>query len=67
MTLLNARLNSTVNNLAWSTKRQKISESDNLFLNKRLLKDFGEQWTEKDIEQRGQWMAEIIVKIWPRA
>jgi len=67
MTLLNARLNSSVSNRAWSTKRQKISESDNLLLNKRLLKDFGEQWTEKDIEQRGQWMAEMIVKIWPRA
>jgi hypothetical protein len=65
-TLLNARLNSSVSNRAWKVKREKIKESDNLFLNKRLLHDSGDQWTEEDIEQRGRWMGDMVVKIWPR-
>ena len=66
MTLLNARLNSSVSNRAWTVKRKKIRQSDNLFLNKRLLEESGDRWTEDDIEQRGRWMGDMIVKIWPR-
>ncbi len=66
MTLLNARLNSSVSNRAWAVKREKIQQSDNLFLNKRLLEESGDSWTEDDIEQRGRWMGDMIVKIWPR-
>ena len=66
MTLLNARLNSSVSNRAWTVKREKIQESDNLFLNRRLLEESGDRWTEDDIEQRGRWMGDMIVKIWPR-
>ena len=39
LTLLNARLNSSVSNRAWTVKREKIRQSDNLFLNKRLLEE----------------------------
>ncbi len=66
MTLLNAPLNSSVSNRAWTIKREKIQESDNLFLNRRLIKEAGDRWTEDDIEQRGRWMGDKIVKIWPR-
>lgn len=66
LTLLNAKLNSSVSNRAWTVKRDKIQQSDNLFLNKRLLENSGDQWTEEDIEQRGHWMGDTIVKIWPR-
>ena len=66
LTLLNARLNPSVSNRAWTVKRKKIQKSDNLFLNRRLLEESGDRWTEDDIEQRGRWMGELIVKIWPR-
>ena len=66
MTLLNARLNSSVSNRAWTVKREKIRKSDNLFLNRRLLEESDDRWTEDDIEQRGRWMGDMIVKIWPR-
>ena len=66
LTLLNARLNSSVSNRAWTVKRKKIRQSDNLFLNKRLLEESGDRWSEDDIEQRGRWMGDMIVKIWPR-
>ena len=66
LTLLNARLNSSASNRAWQVKREKIQESDNLFLNRRLLQESGDQWTEEDIEQRGRWIGDMVVKIWPR-
>ena len=66
LTLLNARLNSSASNRAWTVKREKIRQSDNLFLNRRLLEETGDRWTEDDIERRGRWMANMIVKIWPR-
>ena len=66
LTLLNARLNSSASNRAWKVKREKIQESDNLFLNRRLLQESGDQWTEEDIEQRGRWIGGMVVKIWPR-
>lgn len=66
LTLLNAGLNSSVSNRAWTVKREKIRQSDNLFLNRRLLEQSGDRWTEASIEKRGRWMGEMIVKIWPR-
>ena len=39
LTLLNGRLNSSISNASWSTKRSAIQKSDNLFLNRRLLKE----------------------------
>ena len=66
LTLLNGRLNSSVSNAAWTTKRSAIQKSDNLFLNRRLLDDAGEQWTECGIHKRGIWMYELITDIWPR-
>ncbi|MCY3695907.1 MAG: DUF262 domain-containing HNH endonuclease family protein [Chloroflexi bacterium] len=67
LTLLNARLNSSASNRAWKVKREKIQESDNLFLNRRLLRESGDQWSEVDIEDRGRWIGDMVVKIWPRA
>ena len=66
LTLLNGRLNSSISNAAWKVKREAIAESDNLFLNRRLLKHASDTWVEKDIARRGRWMYEAIVKIWPR-
>ncbi len=66
LTLLNGRLNSSISNAAWNVKREAIAESDNLFLNRRLLKQSLDTWMEKDIARRGRWMYESIVKIWPR-
>ena len=66
LTLLNGSLNSSISNGAWTVKRKAIEESDNLFLNRRLLDDFRDTWTEEDIQQRGNWMADIITKTWPQ-
>lgn len=67
LTLLNGRLNSSISNGAWEVKRSRIRKDDNLFLNKFLLEKCHEdEWTEDQIQERGRWMAEEIMKIWPR-
>ena len=43
LTLLNGRLNSSVSNAPWTTKRSAIQKSDNLFLNRQLLEVAGGQ------------------------
>ena len=66
LTLLKDRLNSSISNGPWKDKRLAIEESDNLFLNRNLLKESPSRWTEDDIRSRGEWMYSIIVDIWPR-
>ena len=66
LTLLNARLNKTVSNASWDTKRKAIHKSDNLFLNRLLVEGSPDRWTEEDIERRGRWMYSLIIQIWPR-
>ena len=66
LTLLNGRLNSSISNASWNIKRSAIQESDNLFLNRRLLEESSDEWTEGDICRRGEWMHNVIVEIWPR-
>ena len=66
LTLLNAGLNSSASNRAWKVKRDKIQQSDNLFLNRQLLQESSDQWAEETIERRGRWIGDMVVKIWPR-
>ena len=65
LTLLNGRLNASISNGPWHRKRAAIQKSDNLFLNRRLLDDSTDEWMERDIYRRGEWMYSTIVKIWP--
>ena len=67
LTLLNGRLNSSLSNSGWDVKRTAIEKSDNLFLNRHLLRESsGDEWSEEQIGERGQWMCGIILKTWPR-
>ena len=51
---------------AWVEKRKKITESDNFFLNRRLLDESGDEWTERDIDRRGRWVGDTVIKLWSR-
>ena len=66
LTLLNGPLNQSISNSAWVVKRTAIGKSDNLFLNRHLLRESGDEWTEADIEQRGRWMCDLIIETWSR-
>lgn len=66
LTLLNGRLNASISNGPWQDKKNAIQESDNLFLNRRLLQESGEEWTEEDIYNRGEWLYRMVIEVWPR-
>lgn len=66
LTLINSGLNKRLSNRSWQDKQKLISQSDNLFVNRLLLKKTPEIWNEDQIEQRGKWMAKSICEIWPR-
>ncbi len=66
LTLVNSSLNASMSNGPWHRKQEAIRESDNLFINKKLLDDASYVWDEEQIVKRGEWMADIILNIWPR-
>jgi hypothetical protein len=67
LTLLTGKLNSKVSNGAWpgsSGKRAALEAHDVLLLNRELLKEAGEQWTDDAIRCRTQELIKLIVQIW---
>ena len=65
LTLIRGGLNKRLSNRSWPYKRKLIEQSDNLFINKKLLIESTDRWDEDDIVQRGEWMAAVICQIWP--
>ena len=66
LTLTTSKLNIDLSNLPWPKKATILSQSDNLFLNKRLLEDVdGRVWDESSIGERSEKLASIICQIWP--
>lgn len=66
LTLINGGLNKRLSNRSWVHKRGLIKASDNLFINKKLLKNPPDQWDEEQIEDRSEWIAKKVCEIWPR-
>src|SRR4030095_13479776 len=64
LTLLTKKLNPSVSNSAWAAKRPEITKQSKLNLNREFY-DVSE-WAEKQIEERGNRFADILLKIWPR-
>ena len=67
LTLVNGRLNSTLSNAPWVSKRGTLADHSILFLNKRLVNKGPEVWDEAEIEKRAKWLHKRAVKIWPHA
>jgi hypothetical protein len=68
LTLLTGKLNSKVSNAAWvgsGGKRAGLEAHDVLLLNRELLKQAGDQWTDEAIRARTQEMTDVIIRIWP--
>lgn len=60
LTLINNRLNANLSNANWKTKRAAILDNSYMTLNSKLP----EEWNEQSIDERGEYMAEIAIKIW---
>lgn len=66
LTLVNGRLNPTLSNGAWDSKRETLREHTVLHMNKELLSRFGDgAWNETTIRERGIALAAQAKKIWP--
>ena len=82
LTLVTGRLNVSLSNRPWldsdaaavapsgpqagKGKRSLIDKYSLLMLNKEIVREHPEAWTEEDITARGQAIANDIVAIWPR-
>lgn len=64
LTLLTKKLNPSVSNSAWTTKRPEITKQSKLNLNREFYTV--SEWTEQQIEERGKRFVDILLKIWPR-
>jgi hypothetical protein len=67
LTLLTGKLNSKVSNGPWlgeKGKQKGLEAHDVLFLNRDLLKEAGDQWTDDAIRERTQELANVIIQIW---
>lgn len=63
LTLLTSELNQDVSNKKFVKKKQKFSKHTGLFLNK-WFEEY-EVWGEKELEERGQHLADLAIGIWP--
>ena len=67
LTLVNGRLNASLSNAAWASKRKTLADHSVMFMNKLLVNDGPEIWDEQAIEQRATWLHERAVEVWPHA
>ena len=63
LTIVTPAFNSSVSNSAWLTKRAELNRHSRLLLNGRLTER--DLWDERSISERGLWLAERLVAIWP--
>ncbi len=66
LTLVRDRLNSTMSNEPWAKKTKILEAHTVLHLNRRLLRDYADDWSEATVEERSKDLAQRIAAIWPR-
>lgn len=68
LTLLTGKLNSKVSNGPWlgsEGKKRNLRAHDVLMLNRDLVDNTGDEWTDQAIHQRTLELASAIIQIWP--
>lgn len=71
LTLTTGPLNSSLSNAPWHAptqpkdKRRSLVEHSLLKLNSTVFTRYPEAFTEKDVDERGALLAELIIQIWP--
>lgn len=64
LTLLTKALNPSISNGAWKAKRDALKQHSVLYLNRDLVNEHEESWSEADIDVRGAVLAELIARHW---
>lgn len=65
LTLVTGKLNASVSNGPWETKRSALEHHSVLFLNKDVIQQGGPAWALADIHERTHRLAACAVEIWP--
>lgn len=65
LTLVTDRLNPSLSNSAWATKRPALAKHSLLAMNQRLVEDYSDCFSEKSIAERSEKLAKHILGIWP--
>jgi hypothetical protein len=63
LTIVTAPLNSAMSSSPWLKKRTELNKHSKLLLNARLSEH--NTWGEQAVDERGQWLAQRIARIWP--
>lgn len=63
LTLTKKRLNASLSNASWQSKRQTLDAHSVLFLNKELVRH--EAWDEQTIAARSEHLASVFARAWP--
>lgn len=63
LTLATQRLNSSMSNASWGSKREELRDHSVLLLNNELTSQ--SSWDEEAIRLRSRRLAEIVCKVWP--
>ncbi len=66
LTLVTARLNPSLSNDPWDSKKVALREHTVLQMNKQLLDRYDNGWSDEQIEQRSVDMARTVAQIWAR-
>ena len=64
LTILTNKLNPSISNAAWDDKREAIQDHTVLLLNKHLIDTWTDEWNEKTIAERGEWLADRASEVW---
>ncbi len=65
LTLVTKKLNPSVSNSSWPVKHSALDAHSILHLNRDLVRDNGDLWSESAIDERGSYLASLIVEHWP--
>lgn len=65
LTLVTGKLNPSLSNSAWLTKRPELNNHSVLLLNRRVVDEHPEVWDEAAIDNRSVQLADYIERIWP--
>lgn len=63
LTIVTSPLNSSLSNGPWRNKRVALNDHSRLLINARLGER--EQWDEEAIDERGRWLADQLIQVWP--
>jgi hypothetical protein len=65
LTVVTRPLNAALSNAAWQVKQKELNKHSKLLLNSRLVEGHPEAFDEAAIDERGRFLAERVLAIWP--